>query len=110
MTPRVVHKKEPHDLMVDRTTKWGNPFHIDHIITEADADVLQDQSLVGQQVTRDSCIALYKNYLKNNPELMESLSELDGKVLGCWCKPKRCHGDTIVEVWLEERNKKLFEY
>jgi len=22
--------------------------------------------------------------------------ELDGKILGCWCKPKHCHGDELI--------------
>ena len=24
------------------------------------------------------------------------MHELNGKILGCWCKPKQCHGDTLV--------------
>jgi hypothetical protein len=28
--PRVVHcKREPHDVLIDRTTKWGNPYQKD---------------------------------------------------------------------------------
>ncbi|AUG88038.1 ribonucleoside-diphosphate reductase subunit [Klebsiella phage May] len=23
---------------------------------------------------------------------------MDGKVLGCWCKPRPCHGDVYVKV------------
>ena len=26
------------------------------------------------------------------------LEELEGKTLGCWCKPKTCHGDVLVEL------------
>lgn len=26
------------------------------------------------------------------------LLELRGKVLGCWCKPKACHGDVLVKL------------
>lgn len=22
-------------------------------------------------------------------------------VLGCWCKPKACHGDVIIKLWKE---------
>jgi len=29
---------------------------------------------------------------------MASLHELKGKRLGCFCKPKLCHGDVLVEL------------
>jgi hypothetical protein len=25
-------------------------------------------------------------------------AELDGRTLGCWCKPLACHGDILVEL------------
>ena len=28
----------------------------------------------------------------------DELLALDGKRLGCWCKPDPCHGDAIVRV------------
>jgi ribonuclease HII len=44
----------------------------------------------------------YRDYVKNNKELMDSISELSGKTLGCWCKPKLCHGDVLVELFNEK--------
>ena len=102
--------------MIDRTTKWGNPFRRDHIITEEDAIALDDPKSIGLTVTRDQCIDLYKQYLLRNEELMKALPELDGQILGCWCKNedgtgKRCHGDAIVEVFIDHLiHKELFEY
>ena len=29
---------------------------------------------------------------------MGCLGELRGKILGCWCKPKPCHGDILVKL------------
>lgn len=43
----------------------------------------------------------YREYVLNRPDLLDSLHELDGKVLGCWCKNKptdHCHGDVLVEL------------
>jgi hypothetical protein len=34
----------------------------------------------------------------NNKELFDSLEELEGKTLGCHCKPKECHGDVLIEL------------
>jgi hypothetical protein len=42
------------------------------------------------------------------PQLLADLHELEGKVLGCWCKPeKSCHGDVLVEL-LQKRD--ILEY
>ena len=32
------------------------------------------------------------------PQLLNDLHELKGKTLGCFCKPKICHGDILVEL------------
>ena len=78
---RVVHcKKEYFDVMIDRTTKFGNPFKVD---------------IHG---TRKEVIELFRKYFYNKPELMElAKKELYGKILGCWCNPLACHGDVYVE-------------
>jgi hypothetical protein len=47
---------------------------------------------------RDTCLILYEDSIRNTPELMNSLKELKGKVLGCWCKPESCHGDVLVKL------------
>lgn len=66
-------------------SKWANPFRI------------------GKDGTREEVIEKYRAYLLKNKELMASLHELDGKVLGCWCKsPERpetpCHGDVLIDI------------
>ena len=43
----------------------------------------------------------YENYVRTNPLLIESLHELKGKQLGCWCNPKQCHGDILVKLYKE---------
>ena len=43
----------------------------------------------------------YKEYLVEqlkNPEWAREFYKIGGKILGCFCKPKQCHGDVIVEV------------
>lgn len=86
MTPRVVHcKKEEFDVYVGRGSKWGNPYsHKEGTLAE---------HVVG---SRPEAIQKFEEYLLSNEELMGSLSELKGKTLGCWCKPKSCHGDILL--------------
>ncbi len=49
----------------------------------------------------DDAYEKYKIYIKDRlskePELRKELLNLKGKNLGCWCKPERCHGDTLIE-------------
>jgi hypothetical protein len=80
---RVVHcKKEPYDVLIDRTTKWGNPFRI------------------GKDGNRKEVLKKYRTwlFLWQSNLIQDARRELKGKVLGCWCKPNACHGDILVEI------------
>jgi len=78
---RVVHcKKERYDVYIGRPSKWGNPYEI------------------GKDGTREEVILKYRRHVRRSPKLMAALPELKGKVLGCWCKPKACHGDVLKEL------------
>lgn len=85
---RVVHlDKEPYDILIDRTTIWGNPYS--H----------KEGTLAKYKVkTRKEAIEKYRDYIMNNSELLAKLPELENKTLGCWCKPLDCHGDILVEL------------
>ena len=82
---KVVHcKKEPFDVYIGRGSKWGNPYsHKEG--TKADYIVK----------SRKEAIEKYEEYLLSNEALMNSIQELKGKVLGCWCSPKACHGEVL---------------
>ena len=47
---------------------------------------------------RDKVCDEFSVYLDNNASLISRLPELKGKVLGCWCYPKRCHGDYLAKL------------
>lgn len=86
--PIVVNKyKEPFDEYIGRGSKWGNPFPI----TDTD--------------TRELVIAKYKKYLWEQVNsscgkiTVDDILSLRGKRLGCFCKPKPCHGDVIVAAY-----------
>ena len=87
MKTTVVHfKKEPHDVYIGRPSKWGNPYSHD------------DDTLAQFKVRdRKEAVEKFEEHLLNNAELMADLHELKGKVLGCWCKPKSCHGDILAK-------------
>lgn len=88
MTTRIVHcKKESYDIYIGRPSKWGNPFQI------------------GKDGTREEVIEKFRNWILTQPNLLKDLHEIKGKTLGCWCKPKVCHGDVLVEL-IETSNLK----
>lgn len=72
---------QPGDVRIDRKTKWGNPFPLPKESLFARTCVIaQDQMWFEQQ----------------EKEGKLDIGELiPAKRLGCWCKPKACHGDYI---------------
>ena len=85
----VVHcKREPYDVLIDRTSIWGNPFsHKEG--TKAKYKV----------ETREEAIARYTEWIKTQPALVAMAKRvLRGKVLGCWCDPKACHGHVLARL------------
>lgn len=85
----VVHcKKDGYDVYIGRPSKWGNPFtHLSDRKTRA-AFIVQ---------SREEAIERYKEYLFSSG-LIKDIEELRGKVLGCWCRPKACHGDVLARL------------
>ena len=71
--------RDKYDVYIGRSSKWGNPYKI------------------SDGLTREQVIQMYEAYLINHPSLMNDLDELEGKVLGCHCKPKACHGDILIK-------------
>jgi len=83
---KVVHcQRQRYDVYVGRPSKWGNPF------------------ILGCDGDREAVIAKFRAHILARPVLLEECRrELRGKVLGCWCAPKPCHADVLVELANEE--------
>jgi len=54
----------------------------------------------------DQAIPLFEKYIRESP-LINDIEELRGKILGCWCKPKPCHGDILIKI-LNERGMQQY--
>ena len=65
---------------IDRNSDWGNPFEM-----PADGD-------------RNTVCDSYEIFFRRKFSLHDPLEQLNGKVLGCWCYPKRCHGDYLIKI------------
>lgn len=66
------------DVLIDRTTPWRNPFSTNKFEREIAIDNYRILLLI------------------QKPELVNNLYKLKGKILGCHCKPKACHGDVLA--------------
>ena len=73
-------KSEGLFVRVDRASKWGNEF------------------IEGEDGNRDEVCEKYAAWLPQQRHLLDELSSLRGRALGCWCAPKRCHGDLLARL------------
>lgn len=82
--PKVYNKtysNAPRDAVyVGRPSDWGNPFYIGH------------------HGNREECVEKFREYINQNRSLMARIGELKGKNLVCWCAPKACHADILLEI------------
>lgn len=88
----VTHCKKGYDVYIGRPSKWGNPF------------------ILGNDGSRSEVIRKYEEWIRQQPDLLEQLYELDNKVLGCWCSPKPCHGDILKKLRQEQLEPKLLDF
>lgn len=85
----VVNKHFEHfTVYIGRGSIWGNPFS--HLIgTKAQFKV----------ETREEAIECYRSWLwteiREGRITKELLLTLDNQILGCYCSPKRCHGEIL---------------
>lgn len=87
--PLVRNQKEEYDVHIGRPSEWGNPF------------------IIGAHGTRREVIALHRKWVdglipgpngEKPPTKKYIREQLQGKRLGCFCKPKSCHGDYLAHV------------
>ena len=82
---RVVHvRRDKYDVFIGRPGPWGNPY------------------VIGRHGDRDRCIDAFelefRQRLAQSGDLRMALLALDGKRLGCYCAPRRCHGDVLIKL------------
>lgn len=83
LNARIVGKQAVNAVYCGRPSIYGNPFY------------MKNESM------RDEVCDKYEEWiwLEKNAWLRAKMKEeLKGKDLICWCSPKRCHCQTIVEI------------
>ena len=72
-------------VRIDRKSNLGNPF------------------VLGKDGDRDAVCDSYNGHIDSDEKLLKEARGLAGKVLLCWCYPKRCHGETILAILEQDR-------
>lgn len=85
-------KNSSFDIYIGRSTKYGNPFPVSKYGLE--------KSLRYYRAHLECLIA-------QGSITKEELLALRGKVLGCHCKPNKCHGDILEEFIYSEQPSTL---
>ncbi len=67
-------------VYIGKTSSWGSPFQ------------------VGWDGDLQEVIDKYRTWIEAQPDLVAQVASLRGKVLGCYCAPRPCHGDVLVEL------------
>ncbi len=81
---KVVHIKDDYDVYIGRPSIWGNPYsHKEGTLAKFKTS------------SKKESLERYEAHLLNDPLLLEQLHKLKYKTLGCFCKPKACHGDIL---------------
>lgn len=87
-----VHMSSGCDVLIDRTTPWGNPFtHKPSALAEVRVD------------SRDEAIEAFAEWVTESLDpkavwIRDHVHTLRGKRLGCWCPPRRCHGEVLADM------------
>ncbi len=72
-------------VYIGRGSPFGNPFKLG-------------------KYTREEALEKFRHYFYEyalkNEDYRDAVLALKGKKLGCFCKPKSCHGD-IIKEWLD---------
>lgn len=76
----MLHPRPPDVVYVGRPTVWGNPF------------------VIGKHGDRETVVDKYREWIKEQPELLARLHTLKGKKLVCFCAPALCHADVLAEL------------
>ena len=68
-------------VYIGRGSPFGNPF------------------IIGTHGDRDDVCNKFEEMIMSDPQLILKVKkELAGKDLVCFCKPQRCHGDTLLRI------------
>lgn len=102
MTTVVNLRTSPHyDVYIGRAGHgkdgyFGNPHPVNQPCPLCQTSHARGEAIIAYMKT-------FKQRIQTDPEFRRRELALKGKRLGCFCKPRDCHGDVIV-AWLQSHS------
>jgi|AntRauTorcE11897_2_1112592.scaffolds.fasta_scaffold00596_13 hypothetical protein len=88
-------------IYIGRPSKYGSPF-------ASKPSKIAEFKVGSKSEAMEKC----KEYFTENPqiidELIDELKEKEISKLGCFCSPKPCHGDILIELIEMRKYKSIF--
>lgn len=104
--PTVVNvKRHAYDQYIGRAVYCGRRRHVISALNAT--SIYANPYMVGRDGSRAAVLVEYEKLWRSRLGGREQdiwfkrLRVLAGKRLGCWCKPKPCHGDVLVKLFRE---------
>jgi hypothetical protein len=101
-------KMPANTVYVGRPSKWGNPWTVEAavksglFVPESAPKICVEEFaywLKGVSDLTAEELGIWKTLEGRRAEILQSLEELRGKNLACWCKPgEPCHADVLLEL------------
>ncbi len=94
--PRVVNlHRDPYTHYIGRPSELSNPY----------SHRASKYNVIKMATAEEACES-FERYARDSFEVLSAIFALpEDAVLGCFCKPKICHGDVIIKLWKELHNK-----
>lgn len=85
--------RESYDVLIDRGGPFGNPYHIESPTPQARLDAIEKfRAYFLRRITSEGA---------DGASFRQKVNALRGRVLGCHCVPKPCHGH-VIAAYLDE--------
>ena len=91
-----IHEGDPYDVYIGRRGHGEEGYFGNPVMLYQDCPVCKDI-----HTDRGDTLPCYAKYhysrLRTDPLYRQRVLDLDGKILGCFCHPKPCHGRILLE-------------
>lgn len=94
----------PGAVIVDRRTRWGNPFRVGDRVRYQDSTGARHEQLVD---SAERAVRFFRSWMAweidlpgvERPSLTSAGLQLRGRDLACWCPLEQpCHADVLLEL------------
>ncbi len=91
-------RSHPDYVYIGRPSIWGNPFLKDGVWSKFEKDCERVKDPVKAYEMWLVGTGYQDKWQDQRKIVLSRLKELRGQVLGCFCKPRPCHGDVLATM------------